>query len=116
MTRSFALVSALGLLAGCAGEVGGGSESLAVTATSVSGEYQFKGVTIKVASTAREGGYYDVVVEVNGLQLSGLVDTNMRVSEVDGYADSGHDTQMTKEDREILVLAAHAADKETVHA
>lgn len=45
---------------------------------------------------------FDVVVELNGMTLAAIVDRAGQVAEIDGFADSGADTQVVDADRAVL--------------
>lgn len=75
--------------------------SLDEAAGSVSGRYAGKGEA-SFSSRQVEEGVYRVEVRVNGMTLSGLMDPVNGVSSLDGFADSGADTQLVDEDRAVL--------------
>ncbi len=106
--RSLALVLGFAL-AGC-GQGGGGPATLNVSLSSVTGSYDAHNTSVTFSSTARDGGYYDVVVALNGLQLTALVDPSQKVSELDGFAAGGSETQMTDADRAVLVALGHSLE------
>jgi hypothetical protein len=107
-TSRVALILGLAL-AGCSGS-GGGTASVSSTQNAVTGTFESHSTKVTFSSVARAGGFYDVTVDLNGLQLTGIVDPNQKVSELDGYAAGGGETQMTDADRTILVALAHSLE------
>ena len=58
---------------------------------------------VKFSSRTVEPGVLRVEVRLNGMSLTGLLDTQNGVSTLDGFAEAnGQDTQMTDADREVV--------------
>jgi hypothetical protein len=116
MKKTFRLASVLGLvLAGCGGE-GGGTDVVNIGVNGVTGQLDVHGTQVTFSAVARDGGFYDVTVELNGLKLTALVDPEQHVSELDGFAAGGHETQMTADDRKVLVQVVRALEKQISRA
>ncbi len=79
-----------------------GALTLAPIEGGLSGQFLYgtRTLTFKAVTTA---GSTDVVVDVDGMSLTALVDTKSQVGEIDGFATSnGQDTQITDDDRVVL--------------
>lgn len=79
-----------------------GTLTLTATATDVSGRYTLLGQELAFASSEIEAGVLDVVVDLNGMTLTAIVDRNAQIAEVDGFAQNGGDTQIVDADRAVL--------------
>ena len=101
-------------LAACAvdSESSTGPVELRADAGRVSGAYQQGDAKVRFSSTEVTSGVFDVVVDVNGMTLSALVDRNHQVAEVDGFAAAGSDTQIVDADRELLARLGAALDQQ----
>lgn len=54
----------------------------------------------------------EIVIDMNGMLVTALVDFDSGIMEYDGFAlENGEDTQMLDEDRALLVAFAHALDE-----
>ncbi|MEO8799631.1 MAG: hypothetical protein ABI551_17185 [Polyangiaceae bacterium] len=79
-----------------------GALTLAPIEGGLSGQFLYgtRTITFKAVTTA---GSTDVVVDVDGMSLTALIDTKSQVGEIDGFATSnGQDTQITDDDRVVL--------------
>jgi hypothetical protein len=113
-TSGLVLGAALGLTA-CStaiptGEEAGGFE-VQTSAASLSGTFAMEDSVVTFSSTEVAANEFDVVVEVNGMTLTALVDRGGQVAEVDGFASGtptgverakGADTQIVDPDRAAL--------------
>lgn len=72
------------------------------TEAQIQGTYSQGDATLRFHSTEVEPRVFDVVVDVNGMTLAAIVDQNLQVAEVDGFAADGTDTQMRETDRQAL--------------
>ncbi|MEO8799857.1 MAG: hypothetical protein ABI551_18320 [Polyangiaceae bacterium] len=79
-----------------------GALTLAPIEGGLSGHFLYgtRTLTFKAVTTA---GSTDVMVDVDGMSLTALVDTKSQVGEIDGFATAnGQDTQITDDDRVVL--------------
>lgn len=102
MARAKFFMSLVLSMAACTG--GESPEALTVTATgqAVQGTFRSGGESLTFKSTEVEPQVFDIVVEVNGMTLSALIDGNRQVAEMDGFAGTGEDTQILDADRALL--------------
>ncbi|HEX7667521.1 MAG TPA: hypothetical protein VF407_23475 [Polyangiaceae bacterium] len=74
------------------------------------GQFVFGTRTLTFKAITTDGST-DVVVVVDGMSLTALVDTKSQVGEIDGFATSnGQDTQITDDDRAVLTAFDKAVD------
>jgi hypothetical protein len=101
-------------LAACATGSDGSSTPLQIQSdkTHVTGTYTQGDARVRFSSTEVEGGVFDVVIDVNGMTLSALIDRNHQVAEVDGFAGTGGDTQILDADRALLGRLGTALDEQ----
>lgn len=115
--RSLILASLTGLLvlAGCAdeGSTGSvGSLTMDEAPDGVSGLYEAADGDLQFTSQFVEEHVLDIVIEMNGMMVTALLDFESGVIEYDGYGvDTGDDTQMLDEDRALLLAFSHALDE-----
>lgn len=106
-------IASLGLLlAACAGNSDGeaGPVELRTEPRGITGTYKTEEGAVRFSSTEVDPGVFDVVVDLNGMVLSALVDRDHQVAEIDGFAASGSDTQIVEADRELLRRLGTALD------
>ncbi len=88
--------------------------NLQVNDHSVQGTFLQNGNLVKLSVLESEPLVFDITVEVNGMVLDGLLDWNEGVAaSLDGFAsDNGQDTQITGEDRALLLAAYRALNEQ----
>ncbi len=110
------LIGLVGLLTACQTAPTTQSEGLrlSVDDQSAKGTFVLDGEVVRLTAVEAEPLVFDITVEVNGMVLDGLVDWNEGVAaSMDGFAeDNGEDTQMTDEDRALLLAAYRALNDE----
>ena len=117
MKRSLMVAGMSILLGACSGGTDGapgatGTLDVQSTASSLKGTYNVGDARLKFSSAEVERGVFDVVVDLNGMTLSGLIDQNRQVAEIDGFAAKGADTQIVDADRDVLRGFVGALDAE----
>ena len=115
--RRWAIIAAGLLLASCQSGQDTGSLGLNLTAEegAVTGTYVSETGLVKFQSIQVEPTVFEVTVEVNGMTLDGVIDRmeNGGVASLDGFAsETGEDTQMTSEDRQLLSEFYRALNEE----
>lgn len=121
-TSGLVLGAAFGLAA-CSTAVPNGDELGALeiqsSASSVSGTFSLDDSVVSFSSTELSANEFDVVVEVNGMTLTALVDRGVQVAEVDGFAaggpterEKGAETQIIDADRAALDAFVRALELE----
>jgi hypothetical protein len=108
-TSGLVLGAALGLAA-CSTAVPTSGLEVQSTASSISGTFTVDDSVVTFSSTEVTADEFDVVVEVNGMTLTALVNRPSQVAEVDGFASGGGvgerpkgaDTQIIDPDRAAL--------------
>jgi hypothetical protein len=79
-----------------------GSLDVQASAASLTGTFAMDDSVVSFSSTEVTANEFDVLVELNGMTLTALVDRAGQVAEVDGFAASGGDTQLLDADRVVL--------------
>ncbi|ACY14379.1 hypothetical protein [Haliangium ochraceum] len=109
---------ALGLGACAAGETTDanvGTLDVQAEQASVSGTFAMGETVLDFSSAEVSAGEFDVVLDMHGMSLVALVDRDGQLAEIDGFADSGEDTQLLDADRVVLdaFVRALAAEIDT---
>ncbi len=111
-TKISYLATLLLFTAGCQAAPDRQTEGLTLTVNDqdVEGTFVQNGDLVKLSAVESEPMVFDITVEVNEMVLDGLLDWNEGVAaSLDGFAsDNGQDTQMTSEDRTLLLAAYRA--------
>ncbi len=109
----FAAMSALG----CAGSETGTATG-ALTLEEESGVDDSEAELGRVDFTSRfvDTNVLEIVLDMNGMVITSLVDFDTGVIEHDGFAENGEDTQILDADRALLGALAHALDGEGTDA
>lgn len=109
--RWMAILTGVAMMAACSqgtDEGTGTLSGLGVSDGEVSGTWTGADGTVDFSSTLVEDGVFDIVVTVNGMMLSAIIDRDGQVAEIDGFGmDTGADTQILENDREALTAALH---------
>ncbi|WP_428265757.1 hypothetical protein [Haliangium sp.] len=77
------------------------------------GSFELGADSLRFDSRAVGVDEFDVVVELNGMMLTAVVDRSAQVAEIDGFAAAGSDTQMVDSDRVVLEAFTRALAAET---
>ena len=110
ITLSFALLAACGDMDDEADPAG--ALEIEVIKDGLQGTFSRGETDLSFVSREVEPGVVDIVVNVHGLDLTALVDSDRQVAEVDGFAVDGADTQVVAQDREVLgAFVAALADE-----
>ena len=89
----------------------GAALQTSMTEDSFSGTYAHANGLIEFGSVVLEPGVYDLYMEFNGMRITWTGDAESGVIETDGYAaDNAASTQMTAEDRDLLIDLQTALD------
>jgi hypothetical protein len=112
--RKLAPIAPIFLLAACSSDAGStGSLTFEDAETVATGTFvSTEGVEVSFSSQLVDTHVLDIVIEMNGMLITALVDVEHGVIEYDGFAaDNGEDTQILDEDRATLLSFARALDE-----
>lgn len=115
MKRSVIMIGMSALLAACVGNGDGetpGMLDVEQNELGLVGSYTQGDAALQFDTREVSPGVFDIVVEVNGMTLTAVVDRPNQVSVVDGFADAGADTQMVDADRALLQAFATAISEQ----
>ncbi|HNN90677.1 MAG TPA: hypothetical protein PKI03_00345 [Pseudomonadota bacterium] len=116
MSKTRAVMGWVLALSACTNAEPAGPSALSIKAqgADIQGTFRSGEAGVTFASREVEAKVFDILVDVNGMTLSALVDANHQVAELDGFASTGGDTQMLEADRAVLkdlVLALDGAEE-----
>lgn len=104
MSQRRVMMGLLVALCSCATQQSAPPDELAIDAQAaqVRGTFRSGDTAVSFRSTEVEPQVFDILVDLNGMTLSALVDAAKQVAELDGFASTGGDTQMLEPDRAVL--------------